>query len=71
MAAGLDVFAHEPNVPEAFWSMDNVVLLPHIASASVATRDAMDQLVVDNLLNWFAGQPALTPVPETPFGKRA
>ncbi len=71
MAAGLDVFAHEPNVPEAFWSMDNVVLLPHIASASVATRDAMDQLVVDNLLNWFSGKPALTPVPETPFGKRA
>lgn len=71
MAAGLDVFAHEPNVPEAFWTMDNVVLLPHIASASVATRDAMDQLVVDNLLNWFSGKPALTPVPETPFGKRA
>jgi len=71
MAAGLDVFAHEPNVPEAFWTMDNVVLLPHIASASVATRNAMDQLVVDNLLNWFSGKPALTPVPETPFGKRA
>lgn len=71
LSAGLDVFAHEPNVPEVFWSMDNVVLLPHIASASVATRDAMDQLVVDNLLNWFAGKPALTPVPETPFGKRA
>jgi len=71
MAAGLDVFAHEPNVPEAFWSMSNVVLLPHIASASVATRNAMDQLVVDNLLNWFSGKPALTPVPETPFGKRA
>lgn len=71
MAAGLDVFAHEPNVPEAFRTMDNVVLLPHIASASVATRDAMDQLVVDNLLNWFSGKPALTPVPETPFGKRA
>jgi len=71
MAAGLDVFAHEPNVPETFWSMDNVVLLPHIASASVATRNAMDQLVVDNLLNWFSGKPALTPVPETPFGKRA
>jgi len=50
--------------------MDNVVLLPHIASASIATRDAMDQLVVDNLLNWFSGQPALTPVAETPFGKR-
>lgn len=70
LAAGLDVFAHEPNVPKEFWTMDNVVLLPHIASASIATRDAMDQLVVDNLLNWFSGQPALTPVAETPFGKR-
>jgi len=68
-AAGLDVFAQEPHVPEALKGMDNVVLLPHIASASVATRDAMDQLVVDNLLNWFAGKPPLTPVPETPYEK--
>ena len=46
--------------------MQNVVLLPHIGSASVVTRNAMDQLVVDNLKDWFAGKPPLTPVAETP-----
>lgn len=69
-AAGLDVFAQEPNVPKALIEMENVVLLPHIASASVTTRNAMDQLVVDNLKNWFAGKPPITPVPETPFKGR-
>ena len=69
-AAGLDVFANEPNVPKALIEMENVVLLPHIASASVTTRNAMDQLVVDNLKNWFAGKPPITPVPETPFKGR-
>ena len=62
LAAGLDVFANEPNVPDELKSMQNVVLLPHIGSASVVTRNAMDQLVVDNLKNWFAGKPPLTPV---------
>jgi lactate dehydrogenase-like 2-hydroxyacid dehydrogenase len=66
LAAGLDVFDKEPNVPDELKSMQNVVLLPHIGSASVVTRNAMDQLVVDNLKNWFAGKPPLTPVPETP-----
>lgn len=67
MAAGLDVFAKEPNVPAALSAMQNVVLLPHIASASVTTRNAMDKLVVDNLLAWFAGKPPITPIAETPF----
>ena len=67
LAAGLDVYAQEPHVPDALKHMENVVLLPHVASASVTTRDAMDQLVVDNLVNWFAGKPPLTPVPETPY----
>lgn len=67
MAAGLDVFAQEPNVPAALSAMQNVVLLPHIASASVTTRNAMDQLVVDNLKAWFDGKPPLTPIAETPF----
>ena len=49
LAAGLDVFANEPNVPDELKAMQNVVLLPHIGSASVVTRNAMDQLVVDNL----------------------
>ncbi len=69
-AAGLDVFANEPNVPKTLIEMENVVLLPHIASASVTTRNAMDQLVVDNLKNWFTGKPPITPVPETPFKGR-
>ncbi len=49
LAAGLDVFASEPTVPDELRAMQNVVLLPHIGSASVVTRNAMDQLVVDNL----------------------
>jgi lactate dehydrogenase-like 2-hydroxyacid dehydrogenase len=66
-AAGLDVFAHEPHVPAALIAMDNVVLLPHVGSASVATRNAMAALVADNLVSWFAGKGPLTPVPETPY----
>jgi lactate dehydrogenase-like 2-hydroxyacid dehydrogenase len=67
MAAGLDVFVSEPDVPAELISMDNVVLLPHVGSGSVHTREKMDQLVVDNILAWAAGKPPLTPVPETPF----
>ena len=67
MAAGLDVYLHEPQVPAELIAMDNVVLFPHLGSASVHTRTLMDQLVVDNLLAWAAGKPPLTPVPETPW----
>jgi lactate dehydrogenase-like 2-hydroxyacid dehydrogenase len=70
LAAGLDVFEKEPNVPDELKSMQNVVLLPHIGSASVVTRNAMDQLVVDNLKSWFAGKGPLTPVAETPAKAR-
>jgi lactate dehydrogenase-like 2-hydroxyacid dehydrogenase len=70
LAAGLDVFDKEPNVPDELKAMQNVVLLPHIGSASVVTRNAMDQLVVDNLKAWFAGKPPLTPVAETPAKNR-
>src|SRR5246500_5309211 len=70
LAAGLDVFASEPSVPDELKAMQNVVLLPHIGSASVVTRNAMDQLVVDNLKNWFAGKAPLTPVAETPVKGR-
>ncbi len=69
-AAGLDVFADEPRVPERLIARDNVVLLPHVGSASVHTRNAMAQLVVDNLLSWFDGRGPLTPVPETPVPRR-
>jgi len=67
MSAGLDVYAGEPEVPAELTAMDHVVLFPHLGSASVATRAAMDQLVVDNLLAWNAGKPPLTPVAETPW----
>ncbi|MGC1558879.1 MAG: 2-hydroxyacid dehydrogenase [Bradyrhizobium sp.] len=70
MAAGLDVFAREPTVPDELRAMQNVVLLPHIGSASVVTRNAMDQLVVDNLNAWFAGKGPLTPIAETPVKRR-
>ena len=70
LAAGLDVFASEPNVPDELRALQNVVLLPHIGSASVVTRNAMDQLIVDNIKAWFAGKPPLTPVPETPVEGR-
>jgi lactate dehydrogenase-like 2-hydroxyacid dehydrogenase len=66
-SAGLDVFADEPNVPQALIDMEQVVLLPHVGSASLHTRQAMDQLVVDNLFAWADGKPPLTPVPETPW----
>jgi len=60
--AGLDVYASEPNVPEALFAMDNVVLSPHTGSATHDTRRAMGDLTVDNLLAHFAGKPLLTPV---------
>ncbi|MDJ1160210.1 2-hydroxyacid dehydrogenase [Chelatococcus sp. SYSU_G07232] len=67
LSAGLDVFEDEPCVPAELIAMDNVVLLPHIGSASVHTRNAMGQLVVDNIVSWFDGKGPLTPVPETPW----
>lgn len=67
-AAGLDVFEDEPNVPEALLALPNVSVLPHVASASVPTRNAMADLVADNLIAWFRTGRALTPVPETPQG---
>ncbi|MGH6770088.1 MAG: 2-hydroxyacid dehydrogenase [Xanthobacteraceae bacterium] len=67
MAAGLDVYVREPEVPAELIAMENVVLFPHLGSASVYTRTQMDQLVVDNLVAWAAGKPPLTPVPETPW----
>lgn len=62
--AGLDVFAAEPDVPEALFGMDNVVLTPHVGSATVETRMAMGDLTVENLLCYFNQGMVLTPVPE-------
>ena len=69
LAAGLDVFEHEPRVPQALIDLENVVLLPHVASASVHTRKAMGQLLADNLIAWFDGKGPISPVPETPWRK--
>jgi hydroxypyruvate reductase len=62
--AALDVFENEPNVPQALREMDNVVLTPHIGSATTQTRRAMAQLTFDNLNAKLTGQPLKTPVPE-------
>ena len=64
LSAGLDVFEDEPRVPAELIAMTHVVLLPHIGSASGYTRNAMGQLMIDNLVSWFDGKGALTPVPE-------
>ncbi len=61
--AGLDVFAQEPAVPAALLEMPNVVLTPHMASGTWATRRAMAGLAYDNIEAYFAGRPPLTPVP--------
>jgi len=68
--AGLDVYADEPRVPPELLAMERVVLLPHVGSASVYTRNAMGRLVVDNLIAWAAGGAPLTPVPQTPWPPR-
>ncbi|MCA0058792.1 MULTISPECIES: 2-hydroxyacid dehydrogenase [unclassified Mesorhizobium] len=64
-AAGLDVFADEPNVPRALLDATNASLLPHVGSASEHTRRAMADLCVDNLVSWFSERRSITPVPET------
>jgi lactate dehydrogenase-like 2-hydroxyacid dehydrogenase len=61
-AAGLDVFEHEPQVPQALLDLDNVVLTPHIASNTEETMAAMGECVLDNVRSWFAGRGAVTPV---------
>jgi glyoxylate reductase len=61
--AGLDVFAREPEVPHELLGLPNVVLTPHLGSATRQAREAMTRLVVDNLLAVERGEPPLTPVP--------
>ena len=62
LRAGLDVFAHEPNVPAELLTLQNVVLTPHLGSATRQTREAMTRIVVDNILAFERGDPLLTPV---------
>jgi lactate dehydrogenase-like 2-hydroxyacid dehydrogenase len=64
-AAGLDVFEHEPSVPQSLIDLPNACLFPHVASASEDTRLAMGNLVVENLTSWFSKGVAITPTPET------
>jgi lactate dehydrogenase-like 2-hydroxyacid dehydrogenase len=71
LTAGLDVYEDEPRVPQELIDMEHVVLLPHIASGSVHTRNAMGQLVADNLIAWFEGRGPLTAVTETPWDGRS
>lgn len=66
-AAGLDVFWNEPEVPAELLDLDNVVLLPHVGSASIHTRNLMIDLIHANLASWFRGEGPVTPVPETPY----
>jgi len=60
--AGLDVFAHEPHVPEALLALPNVVLTPHLGSGTRQTREAMTRIAVDNVLALEQGRQLLTPV---------
>jgi hydroxypyruvate reductase len=62
--AALDVFEDEPDVPEALLGMQNVVLTPHIASATNETKRAMGDLMIDNLDAFFAGRTMPTPMTE-------
>jgi lactate dehydrogenase-like 2-hydroxyacid dehydrogenase len=64
--AGLDVFANEPHVPEALFALDNVVLQPHTGSGTTPTRNAMGQMLVDNLAAFFAGKRLISPIPGSP-----
>ena len=62
--AGLDVFANEPNIPAPLLTMDNVVLLPHVGSATNETRKAMGDLCKANLDAWFSTGKVVTLIPE-------
>jgi lactate dehydrogenase-like 2-hydroxyacid dehydrogenase len=70
-AAGLDVFKAEPRVSQALLDLPNTVLFPHMGSGTVFTREAMGQLVVDNLIGWFDEGAPLTPVPESGAPRQA
>jgi lactate dehydrogenase-like 2-hydroxyacid dehydrogenase len=70
LGAGLDVFENEPHVPPELLEMENVVVLPHVGSATHYTRGVMGRLVVENLESWFDGRGPVTPVPETPWPRR-
>jgi len=67
LAAGLDVMWNEPRINPELIELENTVLLPHVGSGSILTRDGMGQMVVDNLIAFDNRTAPLSPVPETPF----
>ena len=69
--AGLDVFANEPQPPKKLFMLDNVTLTPHVASATVETRQAMGDLTVKNLVRFFDDGDVVSPVPECTHLSRA
>jgi lactate dehydrogenase-like 2-hydroxyacid dehydrogenase len=66
-SAGLDVFETEPCYPEELCAFERVVVLPHVGSASIHTRQLMGDLCADNLISWFEAGKPITPVAETPW----
>jgi len=62
--AGLDVYVHEPHVPEELFALPNVVLTPHLGSGTRQTREAMTRLMVENITAFERGDPLITPVPD-------
>ncbi|AWN24486.1 dihydrofolate reductase [Deinococcus irradiatisoli] len=66
-AAGLDVFADEPQVPAELKALDNVVLSPHAATRTTESRQDISRIVLANLKAFFAGEPLLTPVTDRPL----
>ena len=69
-AAGLDVYEREPALTEGLTALDNVVLAPHLGSATTAARAAMVRLCAENIANVLAGRPAVTPAPGPPLSPR-
>ncbi|MDP2363387.1 MAG: NAD(P)-dependent oxidoreductase, partial [Ignavibacteria bacterium] len=61
-AAGLDVYKDEPNLKKEFYNLDNVILLPHIGSATVEARNNMSLLAAKNVIAVLLGKKAITPV---------
>ncbi|MHB1303082.1 MAG: 2-hydroxyacid dehydrogenase [Acidiphilium sp.] len=70
LAAGLDVFANEPHVPDELRKMEHVVLVPHVGTATHHTRGLMADLLIRNVISWFEGKGPITPVVETPVPTR-
>ena len=62
--AGLDVYVHEPHVPEELFALSNVVLTPHLGSGTRQTREAMTRLMVENITAFERGEPLITPIPD-------